>query len=107
MGLALAGPIMFTGWLGKESGPSQHRCPDWALLLTSSPYLCWSCPSCLTPQDPHFPRVQKLKQWGNRGTQEFSTWPCTLILFGFSTGGVVGGQCEPRGSVIQGPVPVG
>lgn len=40
----------------------------WVLLLTSPPYFCWSCPSHLTPQTPHYLRVQKHKQWRNRGT---------------------------------------
>lgn len=102
---------MFTGWLDTVRPLPASLPTDWALLLTSPPYFCWPCPSCLISQDPYYPRVQKLKQWGNRDMQVFGTWPSLALhphsVWLFHLGCGTGGQCEPRGSVIQGPVPVG
>lgn len=68
-GLDLVGPINVYWVARQRARPLSVSLPRaWACLLTSRPYLPWSCPSHLTAQPPHYPRVQKLKQWRNRGT---------------------------------------
>lgn len=98
VGSGLAGPVNVYWVAGQRARPFPASLPR----PGAPPHLCWSCPFCLPPHSPHYPSVQKLKQWGNR----LSTRP-NLALHPPSVWLVHWGQCEPRGSVTQGLVPVG